>query len=93
METKKRNIRTPEKWIGKVVINMANWRDYQYTDTYFVCEETKTLHHITDDASWEDYFATKEDALIAGYDECYSYCEKGLYQMWKIAYQAGKITY
>lgn len=86
--SKKQNIRNPEKWIGKCVLHMANWRDFQWGNNgYVVCEETKTLLKMEDaeNAYYGDTFETLEDATAAGYDPCYYYSEQGFYQMWQRA--------
>lgn len=89
----KKSIRNPEKWIGKYVRHMANWRDFQWlqgtddnaTDDYFVCEWSGHLSRACDQAYWGDFFETLEQAQAAGYDECYYYCEAGLYRMYQAA--------
>lgn len=85
---KKQYIRNPQKWVGKYVRHMANWRDFQWGSAwgeqgYSVCEWTGKLFRTAEDAYYGDYFETLEEAHAAGYDECYYYCEEGLYQMWQ----------
>lgn len=87
---KKQSIRNPEKWVGRYVRHMANWRDFQWlktlddnaTDDYFVDEWTGKLWRACDMGYYGDVFASKEEAVAAGYDECCNYSEDGLYQMW-----------
>lgn len=87
--TSTKNIRNVEAWVGKSVTHMANWMQYQYptslntnaSNDYFVCEATKRLTRICNEAYYGDYFETKEQAEAAGYDECYYYSEAGLYQI------------
>jgi hypothetical protein len=94
---KKNKIQNPSKWVGKYVRHMANWMDYQFpltlnakaTDDYFVCEYTGKLMRICDEAYYGDTFASYEEAVAAGYDECYSYSEEALYQMWVKAHRKG----
>lgn len=81
--TNRQNIVNPSKWIGKSVIHMANWRDFQWNETYCVCEWTKKLMLVKDEAYYGDYFETKQEAEAAGYDECYYYSEEGLMKMWQ----------
>lgn len=77
--TTQRNIQNPEKWIGKYVRHMANWRDFDATDDkYFICEETGKLTRMSDEGYWGEVWATKEEAEAAGYDECYYYSKAGL---------------
>lgn len=83
--TTKKNIRNPEKWIGKYVRHMANWMDYQFgfEKGYVVCEWTGKLITVaeSDEAYYGDYFDSKEQAEAAGYDECYCYSHEGLMKM------------
>lgn len=80
--TTKKNIRNPEKWIGKYVRHMANWMDYDWGfNGYVVCEATGKLIRIADEAYYGDYFETKEQAEAVGYNECYWYSAEGLAQM------------
>lgn len=89
MKKKSRNIRTPEKWIGRYVRHMTNWQDFQWlrgtddnaTDDYFVDEWTGKLYRACDQGCWEDVFETQEKAKAAGFDECYYYSHDGLWQM------------
>jgi len=88
-------IRNPEKWIGRYVRHMANWRDFQFGDTnniYCVCEWTGKLMLIKNDAYYGDYFETKQIAEAAGYDECYYYSAQGLYAMWQNAHSQRKVA-
>jgi hypothetical protein len=83
---RKRSIRNPHKWLNKYVRHMGNWREFQwaYDQGYFVCEFTGKLTKVENEAYWGEVWATKEDAVAAGYDECYSYSEEGLLAMyWK----------
>jgi len=72
----------PDKWLGRYVRHLANWRDFQWGDMYCVCEWTGRLMLVNDDAYYGDYFDSKENAAAAGYDECYYYSDAGLYDMW-----------
>jgi hypothetical protein len=90
LTTKKHNIVNPDKWVGKYVRHMANWRDFQWLkttddnakDDYFVDEWTGKLWRACDQGCYGNVFASKAEAVAAGYDECYYYSEDGLYQMW-----------
>jgi hypothetical protein len=70
---------------------MGNWQNFQWltglddkaSDDYFVCEWSGHLARACDQANWRDYFETIEEARLAGYDECYYYCDAGLYQMYR----------
>lgn len=81
--TYKQNLVNVEKWIGKYVRHLANWQDFQFGDTYSVCEWTGKLMLTKDDAYYGDYFETKQEAEAAGYDECYYYSEEGLMKMFQ----------
>lgn len=73
MKHKKRNIRNPQKWVGRYVRHMANWRTWQWIeDGYFVCEWTGKLFR-TDDEWYPIYEDEKEFATKRGYDECCYY--------------------
>lgn len=67
-----RNIRNPQKWIGRYVRHMANWREFEYTAEYFVEEYTGKLWPIS-----ELYTPDSHEAAIIGdaYDPCYNYSE------------------
>ena len=63
---RKQQIVNVEKWIGKYVAHTSNWRDFQWGDNgYVVCEWTKKLIKISDEAYYGDYFATKQEAEAA----------------------------
>lgn len=79
--TYKYNLVNAEKWIGKYVRHLANWRDFQFGDVYSVCEWTGKLMLTKDDAYYGDHFNSKQEAEAAGYDECYYYSEAGLIDM------------
>lgn len=80
--TQKRNIRHPELWVGKYVRHMANWWDFAWGDEgYVVCEWTGKLLKIENEAYYGDYFDSKENAELAGYDECAYYSHEGLNRM------------
>lgn len=81
----KRNIRNPEKWIGRKVRHMANWMDFQWGDQgYFVCEETGKLFRMEDE--YKPCYEEHEIAL-AVFDEypLYYYSEEGFNHLIKHA--------
>lgn len=88
--TYKKNLVNPQKWIGKYVRHLANWRDFQWlqttndnaTDDYFVDEWTGKLYRACDQGYWGDVFETKEEAEAAGFDEFYYYNEASLLDMY-----------
>lgn len=83
---RKQQIVNIEKWINKFVGHTSNWRDFQWGDNGFVvCEWTKKLIKMENEAYYGDYFETKQEAEAAGYDECYYYSKEGMMDMFKQA--------
>lgn len=73
---KKQTLRNPEKWLGRSVLHLGNWREYQYTDKYFVCEWTGKLCRMA-----EEGVPAMDTELLAAhspYDPCYSYSDAAI---------------
>lgn len=78
---KKRNIRHPEKWLGKYIRHMANHMDYQfnYYDGYVICEWTGRLMTVEQADEAENGRGMSADELTdTPYDPCYCYSEEAI---------------
>lgn len=88
---KKRLIRNPEKWIGKYVRHMANWRDFQwpFPGEYFVDEWSGKLYRAADEYVFSQ--AEIDQLEAAGIDEAplYYYGESGAIEMLRYAERKG----
>jgi hypothetical protein len=80
MDKKKNNIRNPEKWVGKKVHHLANWRDFMWHEQYCVCAWTGKLIRLED-----EYGPTEQEAEILRnsplsfyYDPAHYYSEAGI---------------
>lgn len=74
--SKKQSLRNPEKWIGRSVLHLANWREYQYTDKYFVCAWSGRLYRVQDEAL--PCIETELMEKHSPFDPCYSYCSDAI---------------
>lgn len=79
--SEKRQIRQPEKWVGKSVLHLDYYNWKWHSETYSVCEWTGKLFRLEDEGYYMDYFNSYEEACEAGYDECCYYSQEGLAQM------------
>lgn len=82
--TRKHNIRNPEKWVGKYVRHMANWRDYEWNEQYCICEWTGKLIKIEDD--YQPEFEERDLCLAyTSYEPAYYYSMEGVIGLLKLA--------